>query len=93
MKAHRIIVLTIAMLFQLSAYAQEKSAPPDPSATIAAIEGGTVTLRSYEGQTLTLSVRSSENLKVGQHTSWCEEDCREINVWVPFEVKRMKPSK
>lgn len=93
MKIHQVVVLSIAMLFQLSAYAQEKSLPPEPSATIAAIEGRTVTLRSYEGQTLTLSVRSPENLKVGQHTSWCEEDCREINVWMPVEVKRIKPSK
>lgn len=93
MKVHQIVVLTIAMLFELSAYAQAKSPPPEPLATIAAIEGRTVTIRSYEGRTLKMSVRSLENLKVGQHTSWCEEDCREINVWVPVQVDRIRPSK
>lgn len=93
MKVHRIVVLAIAMLFELSAYAQEKSLSPEPSATITAIEGRTVTLRSYQGETLKLSVRTPEKLQVGQHTSWCEEDCREINVWMPVEVKRIRPSK
>lgn len=60
MKVHQIVVLSIAMLFEFSAYAQAKSLPPQPFATIAAIEGRTVTLRSYEGRTLKMSVRSVE---------------------------------
>lgn len=93
MKTHQIVILAVAMMFELSAYAQEKSPPPKPLATIAAIDGRTVTIQSYEGRTMEVSVRSVENLKIGQHTSWCEEDCRVINVWVPLQVEGIKQGK
>ena len=83
MKTHQIVILAVAMMFELSAYAQEKSPPPKR----------TVTIQSYEGRTMEVSVRSVENLKIGQHTSWCEEDCRVINVWVPLQVEGIKRGK
>lgn len=90
MKLPHLMLLTLAPCLAKTATAQDRSAPPKPVAVIAEIEGQTVTLRTYEGRTRSLLLRSVVGLKVGQHTTWCEEDCRELNVWVPFAVERAR---
>lgn len=90
-----LMTLSLATLVALpqSALSQERLKVPKPVATIEALEGRTVTLRSYEGRRQIVTVKSIEGLKVGQHTSWCEEDCRELEVWMPLSVGGVKQLK
>ena len=60
---------------------------------IAAVEGPALTLRAYDGRVQTVRLKTTLGLKVGQHTSWCEEDCRELHVWAAVPVERVGAGK
>jgi anti-sigma-K factor RskA len=90
MKCLTLIGIAALAAFPQAAYCQERTQPPKPVAIIEALEGQTVTLRSYDGKRQVVSLKSIAGLKVGQHTSWCEEDCRELNVWMPLPVGGVK---
>jgi len=86
-----VAILAFGFGVSMPTHAQDRFPKPKPLATIAAIDGRVVTLRSYDGRTATVLVRSATGLMVGQHTSWCEEDCRVVNIWMPFPVEQVKP--
>jgi hypothetical protein len=62
---------------------------PEAQATIVAIKGNTVIIRGETGATRSLQLQSTEGLKPGMPTSWCEEDCRLLNIQTEYRVRRV----
>jgi hypothetical protein len=59
-------------------------------ASIVAINGNSVTLRASDGRTQVVTLKSAAGLRVGQPTSWCEEDCRVLSAWVELPVQGVR---
>lgn len=70
----------------ISPYAQ--SAKPEATeptqigtkAKIVAINGNSITIENKNGAKKILELTTTNSLKLGQNISWCEEDCRVLNM-------------
>jgi hypothetical protein len=72
-----------------SSFASADERAPVANARIVAIRGHTVTIESQRGTRSALQLKSTTGLKVGQLTSWCEEDCRVLHVWTEYQVQKV----
>jgi hypothetical protein len=60
-------------------------------AKIVAIRGNSITIQNDSGARRTLDLKRTNGLKIGLQTGWCEEDCRVLNIWTEYPVRRINP--
>ena len=100
MKTARTLFVCIAFALALPGTLRAQTAGPTHRAVpqvmavarIVAINGPVVTIQNGTGMKRTLELTSTQGLRIGQQTSWCEEDCRTLNIVTEYQVRRSTPA-